>query len=612
MAVSVNGLTKKKETEVTASDITSSDVALISDNVSKLVDQIQKALKFNNNSEKDKKELNDVLKDLVKQQEQIQDYLETREKLLRRSENLTKEQRDAIIEDLDREALKIFNNFSSLDKELKDTSLIMASKLGVGKNFNKTFTEILETTKRIEETAKANQSIRNRNESIDSARKKVGETIRGGLVDSLETLLYSSLGPLRIFTDPLFGGRKGFFETLSTLDTAFGKKVNSPTKSELNSKGGTIGKSAVMIANTIEDTLGKSGEEKDGDGLLSSIKDGVASGLGFTSGITLSSVLGTAFKSFFTLSNLTTLGFAGALGLVAWSTFKNEMGVVYEGALEDAKITDESAIDTNNSGSVTIAEMNTAVDNLIKNNRTLLSYFDSIESEEDRIKVRKAILEVLWGNLSEETRANSKDTEEWIKNGSAGVITKDSPEKKWMGGVYDYTDSLTGMKIPLYVPAGEDPEVWGQQYFDSTRGTLSLLSGINASAKAIQTQLTTQYTEEELNALFHQEASKPNPDKEFIENIFGAISAERMGRPYSPSLDFLNDAIIYKDNSVYVPHPDDNIVLTKDDVSAPALSGDFEGTLLDVLRTIAENTGKQRGVYAINSAPEFDFSALRV
>ena len=171
MAVSVNGLTKKTDTEVTASDITTSDVALISDKVDKLVDQIQKALKFNNNSEKDKKELNATLKDILKQQEQIQDYQETREKLLKRSKNLTKEQREAILEDLDKEVLKIFKNFSSLDEELKDTSLIMASKLGVGKNFNKTFTEILETTKRIEKTAKVNQNIRSRNESIDSARK---------------------------------------------------------------------------------------------------------------------------------------------------------------------------------------------------------------------------------------------------------------------------------------------------------------------------------------------------------------------------------------------------------------------------------------------------------
>ena len=608
MAASVKGLTKKTDTEVTASDITTSDVALISDKVEKLVDQIQKALKFNNNSEKDKKELNATLKDILKQREQIQEYQETREKLLKRSKNLTKEQREAILEDLDEEALKIFKNFSSLDEELKGTSLIMASKLGVGKNFNKTFTEILETTKQIEKTAQANQKIRDRNEAIDSARKKVGETIGGGLVDSVETLFYNSLGPLRIFTDPLFGGKKGFFSAFSTLTTAFGKKVNSSSKTELLSKGGTIGKSAVLIADTIEKASNQNGEEGGffGD-IFDNIGNGIATALGIKAGSGLEDVFTSGLKSVFSLKALGIGALGTLVAFTAYSTFTDKMGEVFENAMNTAEEMSPSDIDVNNSGSVSIVELNDAINRAIKENRTFASWFDLAETTEERIKARQDIGNILLGKLSEDVLARSQSAVEWLNN-TAGVLTPDSPEVNWKGGIYQYTDPL-GMTQGYYVPAGQDPQAWVENYLDKMVGITSLRGDA-----LIQLQLTDMYTEAELASLLQKELASKEPDEDYIRNLNGALYAERAGLLYSPlsSTIGLNDAIIYKDNSVYVPHPEDNIILTKDDVSTPALTADFETTLFNILNKIAE---KSKGGTVVNnfaSNSSFDFSALRI
>lgn len=106
-----------------------------------------------------------------------------------------------------------------------------------------------------------------------------------------------------------------------------------------------------------------------------------------------------------------------------------------------------------------------------------------------------------------------------------------------------------------------------------------------------------------------------NPEaKELIEQLVSEFPD--MVKP-------VNDAIIYKDNSLYVPHPDDNIYLTKDNITTsatsntekPILSDSFEGSLFEILRTIAENLkGNGSSFVNVTSVPDssFDFSALRI
>lgn len=616
MAVSVNGLTKKTDTEVTASDITTSDVALISDKVDKLVDQIQKALKFNNNSEKDKKELNATLKDILKQQEQIQDYQETREKLLKRSKNLTKEQREAILADLDEEVLKIFKNFSSLDEELKDTSLIMASKLGVGKNFNKTFTEILETTKRIEKTAKVNQNIRSRNESIDSARKKIGETVGEGVSNSLGTMLYNSLGPLRIFTDPIFRGKNGFFSATSTLFTALGKKVNSSTKTELESKGGTIGKSAVYIGEKIEELSEKS-NERDETSVLDTISEGFIKGLGAsTLGSTLTSIStvlgGLSFPALLTGGALA-VGLTYFLGKTTYEAFTKG----FEDDKEDANARAEEIVDAiKESGQeITPADATSlgysvAVQEYSRWNgftEALSDLFRSLPGGEEG-----SFLEGLVGILSlggSYQRQVVADTQSTLLEASSSEGRQNYAEVSYL---YNYLKqqgrATEANKLAEYI---KDPDIqsalfggrintYNQPFTkNSAIGTPDPRAFVGGVEDPLYQLLMNPYEEEGTGFLGLVKSLKPE------YSSTGRELAEKYAQ-------YLDDAIIYKDNSVYVPHPDDNIVLTKDEVSTPVLSGNFEGTLLDILRTIATNTKGSGNVYAINSTPEFDFSMLRV
>ena len=594
MAVSVNGLTKKTDTEVTASDITTSDVALISDKVDKLVDQIQKALKFNNNSEKDKKELNATLKDILKQQEQIQDYQETREKLLKRSKNLTKEQREAILADLDEEVLKIFKNFSSLDEELKDTSLIMASKLGVGKNFNKTFTEILETTKRIEKTAKVNQNIRSRNESIDSARKKIGETVGEGVSNSLGTMLYNSLGPLRIFTDPIFKGKTGFFSATSTLFTALGKKVNSSTKTELESKGGTIGKSAVYIGEKLDEVREERGGSKSEEG-DSSFLDGLLDGV--KNGFVIKSFL-PALPTTFTLGGIaSSLLKGGFLAVSLWGI----ADTIESYLTKDYEQLEENAYE---------AGYKDALNDIDLFNNSFIKYFGDFPEI-----LAGAIADAQSGEnfFSALMKRSGERTSAYDKGITVAGLEKYAEET---GVSYDelreeYNSDL--MLTKLNRDWNSFWEKWANQsgVLSGTVGTPQFIY-TEEEIEEIKTQAETPpsvFGSNEPMVIWENGIPKPNPDYVSPLDSMFTITPGSFGAPKITPFD---DAIIYKDNSVYVPHPDDNIVLTKDEVSTPVLSGNFEGTLLDILRTIATNTKGSGNVYAVNSTPEFDFSMLRV
>ena len=613
MAVSVNGLTKKTDTEVTASDITTSDVALISDKVDKLVDQIQKALKFNNNSEKDKKELNATLKDILKQQEQIQDYQETREKLLKRSKNLTKEQREAILEDLDKEVLKIFKNFSSLDEELKDTSLIMASKLGVGKNFNKTFTEILETTKRIEKTAKVNQNIRSRNESIDSARKKVGETVGEGVSNSLGTMLYNSLGPLRIFTDPIFGGKNGFFSATSTLSTALGKKVNSSTKTELESKGGTIGKTGVYIGKKIDELSDKSSNDEDDNGFLDNISEGVFTGI--VSALTGDALSKISFSGLVSalgggLTKIFPWAVAGTtlatIGLGIWKGYSGEWKETLEGVTLKTKALSKEDVDSDNSGGVSGSEARQSAEGVVKS-----EYANPLNP----LSWLPWNLDELSNTLGYSIGQNGIsglftfgfDYQNLIKEQSSYLMETLNPT-----GYYNH-DELAMFARVLGAKIEDASNQGNWELYDLYTQQQEKLKNNFANNKELQDRYLAGIPDLHYGSLgwyFYDEDSagerleKLENSPMYRDALYSSLS--------SRYAEFLNDAIIYKDNSVYVPHPDDNIILTKDEVSTPVLSGNFEGTLLDILRTIATNTKGSGNVYAINSTPEFDFSMLRV
>lgn len=626
MAVSVNGLTKKTDTEVTASDITTSDVALISDKVDKLVDQIQKALKFNNNSEKDKKELNATLKDILKQQEQIQDYQETREKLLKRSKNLTKEQREAILEDLDKEVLKIFKNFSSLDGELSNVSLAMSTKLGVGKNFNKTYKEILDVSHNIQKTAERRLELEKESnevtkEALDSqkslekarekalkeqedAQKAIGKGIGSFIGNTTQTMLYNALGPLRIFTDPM-GGKSKLFSAGSTLLTALGGRVNSTTESELKSKGGTIGKTGVYIGKKIDELSDKSSNDEDDNGFLDNVTEGVSTGI--VSALTGGALSGMSFSGLATTiaSGLTTalpwvigIESLAVLGGGIWEGISGNWKETLESVTLKVKDLTKGDIDTDNSGTISGSEVTTAVDKTL--GEDYAETWNPFNWIFHPVKTAKTIGASIGEGIEEEGVWGG------IKGFFTSLFQYGEMQREFENQVMmEYapdvarTNDDIGILYRLLGQSGRirEFERLKYNYYNNQELADKYLGGLPDSTRVL--------------GMDFYDPEGASRRISYLENNPSAFAQELQGLSQKYG-EYLNDAIIYKDNSVYVPHPDDNIVLTKDEVSTPVLSGNFEGTLLDILRTIATNTKGSGNVYAINSTPEFDFSMLRV
>ena len=78
----------------------------------------------------------------------------------------------------------------------------------------------------------------------------------------------------------------------------------------------------------------------------------------------------------------------------------------------------------------------------------------------------------------------------------------------------------------------------------------------------------------------------------------------------------LNDAIISKDNDLYRPSPEDNIILTKDDVSMQSqltsIDSAFKSELMSVLKEIASNLRQPTVVNNVSSGSSLSFEGFRL
>lgn len=76
-----------------------------------------------------------------------------------------------------------------------------------------------------------------------------------------------------------------------------------------------------------------------------------------------------------------------------------------------------------------------------------------------------------------------------------------------------------------------------------------------------------------------------------------------------------NDAVIMKDNDLYIPSPQDNIILTKDNVTAQSstINSDFQNQLMSVLKEIASNLKQPTIVNNISSGTSaMSFEGMRL
>ena len=76
----------------------------------------------------------------------------------------------------------------------------------------------------------------------------------------------------------------------------------------------------------------------------------------------------------------------------------------------------------------------------------------------------------------------------------------------------------------------------------------------------------------------------------------------------------IDDAIISKDNDLYVPSPDDNIVVTKSDVSSQSSSANsqFQTELMNVLKDIANNLKQPTVINNMTSGTALNFEGMRL
>ena len=148
---------------------------------------------------------------------------------------------------------------------------------------------------------------------------------------------------------------------------------------------------------------------------------------------------------------------------------------------------------------------------------------------------------------------------------------------------------------------GGSVNIYNQPYTsNSATGTPDSRAFIHGTEDPLYQLLMNPYKEEGTGFLGLVKTLKPE------YTMIGKNLEERYAQ-------YLNDAIIYKDNSVYVPHPDDNIVLTKDDVSTPVLSNSFESNLFNLLEELLSKKSSGASVVSVQSVkPQIDFSLLRI
>ena len=621
---SITGVSKTTETESTG--ISAESYSLLSQMGKEYKTILETLVKKTSESNKITDELGYKLDEayeyIKKRSDEVEELDSKIKKLVKNSDKLTEDQQQLLEGELKKDILLLFDSFKEVPSDMKEFMLTFSNIAGA-KDLHKSFESITSITKSIEDIVSYNKKISERNEKIDSDREKLKEQFdasawienaktfgKDTLYRSFESLS-NALGPFSTLAQP---AGQFLFKEVPLIFSALRrkKKIISPTEGAMR-KGGIEGASSIYLAKSIDKSLKKyNGQD---DSLEDTIKDGIATAFGFSAGSSLKSVLSSVLSFAFSPAGLATTALVGFVGFTAWSTFRDEMGKVYENAIKTADSYTQNDIDVNNSGSVSIRELDAAINKAITENRTLSSWFDLKETEEERIAARKEIAKVLLGKLSEDVLANSQAAVDWANN-TAGVITPGSPETVWQGGIYRYIDPVSGLGSDFFVPAGYDPKVWSEYWVDQQRALGNKLANLSPD-KLTQMQLTSTYTEAELRKLLQEEGSKSVPNEGMIKNIFGAINAKQKGFSYDPLLDTmpinLNDAIIYKDNSVYVPHPDDNIVLTKDDVSTPVLSNSFESNLFNLLEELLSKKSSGASVVSVQSVkPQIDFSLLRI
>lgn len=622
----------KSTTSVASNDITSSDIKSLISAMEDWVSEFKSAKNLKSTSEKDKKSFEKAIKDLTDVIDDSKELEKQREDLLKKSANLSKEQKERIMDAFDSKVVSQYKKLAKVTDIVDPLALSLTSdKFGKKRAdiYTKSLQETVSILKRIDERAEE----RSKKEEIVAQNKKAKDSVSKFGSDAIDTVLnplfHSLLGPLQLFTQPL--------EQLFKVDLyqipkslAVLRKKTPASRERVLAEGGVFGAGMVLIHDAI---TGKGNvEQKDESSIGSVIETAIGTALGTESSGLLHGLFSLlATPKFWGVASL------GALvAFTAFNTFKDSMKDVYKSANEDALNTPESIIDSNKSGDVSIMEMNKAIDDLIANNRTIGSWFDIWESEEDRANARKTLGMLLWDNLSKETQGRSASTYDWLVRTAGGVLDTPDPSTH----VTPITDPVTGgtgaslvssgVGLPeglpsptYYVPPGADPEAVAD---NMNRMQMNIAQALYGANNPISSMFGTSYPEY-ANLTYDQVLAEMN---KALQNgditSYEKLWSERRWRDQMNMMNAqmakyasqLNDAIIYKDNEVYIPHPDDNIVLTKSDVTAGGIDESTLDTIVSILSSIDNHTANPSTVTSVvnnvngGQSGAMDFSGLRL
>lgn len=598
MPTTVNGVTSKSVVANTSTDPTLEKMLTLLERFSS---DIEKALRFTNNSEKDKELLLEQLEQVNQQREELAILQKSEMRLQQNLQFLTKEQQSAEQKKFLGELIGSLDTISSLSNDLDSLALTMSGKLGVGKDFQETLGDLKSFVKSTEKSQKIQERrLELRDSAIDAGFS---------LFDNISEGFLSALGPFQELG-------LGLYRKLNLSDK-IKSKVKTPTEKDLLIHGGDLGKASVYLGRLID---------SQGDGDMPSLLESLfGEGGAFFSALVSNTILGKVVSAFGT-SFLKALGVTSLSTLVAYTafaTFTDQMGKVYRDAQADAEEMTLADIDTNNSGTVTATELDKAINTLIAENRTISSWFDLWETEEDRFKARQQLGQILWNKLPTEVQDKSGMALDWL-NTSAGVLPWDPtsvPSPIPSGGslptatftptaqinspdgasVVSYTDGL-GISHQLYVPAGQDPNLWVANYLDNQTKFASDL------AKTLPKTGYESVSNQELDRLLGQVRSNSGTlsDAE-IKNILTEKAVRDRNEAFQ-----LASLKSFIDNSLPLKDPETQTKIIETMQEAELIDPETQKQLINYLSEISKNTANPTVVSQQGGVTTNDFSSLRL
>lgn len=628
MADSSTGLTKTTDTS-SSLNLEISTLKELKKTLEKSLKTIDKKISESNRlDEKERLVMDSAYEKLNKQVGEIGTFLERYNKAVKSYGSLTDSQRKIIFSSLQEDMGLVLRHTEKIPESLSDFSVLLKNVKG-GKSFQKLVSEIETISKNAKVTAENNKKLA---ETIDKSEAKKAKASKKELLrDSslktseenwydpfsslgknlLKTTITGTLGPLSALLKPVSGFLSKEYSILSKNASQRVRIISSPTEASILNNGGNEGKIAIWQTREMKKALGVGGsssigllgdKDEDDKGFFDKLKDTITVVLGLSAGEGLWGALKTAVPGLVSATGFLAgaaavggIALTSFLGISAWKAFTGGFKDSFKDAWSEIEALKKEDLDSDGNGRVSPEEIAAKIKEIVKENvsRTDAAGKAFSEVREDPLGALAAVLTLGGSERAEETWTATGEVlktleQDYYQNHENlnlfAYLLGTMAERAAQQGDWDAYDTYLRQQENLKYRYANDADLY-----------MKFLG----SKPDISGGFPRFYDPEDA------EMRRQNfMNSDYYRNNLYKTFLERYG-------EFVNDAVIYKDNSVYVPHPDDNIILTKDGVTTSVLSESFEETLFNTLDRIIRES--KSSVVSIQTAPNnFDFSALRV